>query len=150
MIECNGSSLFIPCHPLLGRHLTQCNAGYYFDQTNVVLRKPCPIGSSSTAGASSCTPCALGTYSSTAGSYCFDCLPWTFANTSGMSSCFACPKGWYNLMEHHHVQPVDPERRGMAYGRTAMIAFQIGTVRLELYAYSALHPINLPGGHRRA
>jgi hypothetical protein len=48
------------------------------------------------------------------------------------------------------VQPVDPERRGMAYGTTAMIAFLIGTVRLELNAYSALHPLSLFGGHLRA
>ena len=53
-------------------------------------------------------------------------------------------------MELHRVRPVNPERRGMAYGMNAIIAFLIGTVRLDLNAYSALRPLSLPGGHRRA
>jgi hypothetical protein len=53
-------------------------------------------------------------------------------------------------MELHRVQPVHLERHGMAYGRTAMIAFQIGTVRLELNACGALRPLSLSGAHRRA
>jgi hypothetical protein len=50
-------------------------------------------------------------------------------------------------MELHRVQPVDPERRGMAYGMNAMIAVLIGTVRLELNAKCALHLLRLPMGH---
>ena len=48
----------------------------------------------------------------------------------------ACPvqKGWYHLMELHRVQPVNPVRHGMAYGMNAIIAVQIGTVRLDLNA----------------
>ena len=59
-------------------------------------------------------------------------------------------RGWYHLMEHHRVQPANLERNGMAYGRTAMIAFLIGTVLLELDAYSALRPLSLSEGHHLA
>ena len=59
-------------------------------------------------------------------------------------------KGWYHLLQHHRVKPVHPVRHGMAYGMNAMIAFQIGTVRLDLNAYGALNPLNLPMGHHLA
>ena len=38
----------------------------------------------------------------------------------------------------------------MAYGVNVIIAVLIGTVRLKLNADSALHPLNLSMGHRRA
>ena len=58
-------------------------------------------------------------------------------------------RGWYHLMEHHRVKPVDLEQRGMAYGANVMIAVLIGTVLLEINADRALRPLRLPGGHHR-
>ena len=71
----------------------KCPAGTYSDTLTASECTACPIGFSSSAGASCCTPCAKGTYSSTAGSACTSCPAGTYAGATGSSKCKKCTKG---------------------------------------------------------
>lgn len=77
----------------------KCPAGYYCiadDRTRSVTPQPCPPGTFSGIGASSCTPCTLGYWTIRHGSAYCDICPIAHLCPNANSAPVPCPLGSYN------------------------------------------------------
>jgi len=76
---------------------TACQAGTYSPVPGVAICEPCPLGTSGSEGAVSCSNCATGRYADTAGNQeCTDCAPGSFGASTGQASCVLCDKGSFS------------------------------------------------------
>ena len=74
---------------------TPCAAGTFSNATGFFICAACPVGSYSTAQATSCVLCEAGRYSATAarGGQCLDCPPGAFSAGLGATECLHCAAG---------------------------------------------------------